>query len=95
MDEHRPDEFAEQIGDKAERKREARGHSDGPWFWLGMTGIVGWSVIVPTMLGLLAGQWLDNRWPQGFSWSLSLLMVGLALGCLNAWHWVRRSTRDD
>lgn len=89
------DEFAEKVGDKAERKSEARGKGEGPWFWLGMTGIVGWSVVVPTMLGLLAGWWLDNNWPQGFSWSLSLLMVGLAVGCLNAWHWVRRSISDD
>jgi ATP synthase protein I len=31
---------------------------------------------------------LDNRHPGGRSWTLALLIAGLSIGCLNAWHWV-------
>ena len=49
---------------------------------------LGWSVAVPTLLGAMLGLWLDRRHPGVHSWTLSLLIVGLAIGCLNAWHWV-------
>ena len=38
--------------------------------------------------GAAVGLWLDNRHPGSLSWTLALLMAGLAIGCLNAWHWV-------
>jgi ATP synthase protein I len=55
-----------------------------------MFGMIGWSVAVPTILGLALGLWLDRHWPLHFSWTLTLLLIGVALGCLNAWFWVSR-----
>lgn len=86
--------MADQVGAKASRKLKAR-RSDTPgvWFGLGMMGLIGWSVVVPTLLGAGLGLWLDQRYPGGRSWTLALLVAGLALGCLNAWHWVSREDR--
>ncbi len=64
------------------------------WSGLGMMGLVGWSVSVPTLLGAALGIWLDKRYPRPQSWMLTLLIVGLAIGCLNAWHWVAKEHRD-
>lgn len=86
--------LADQVGAKASRKLKARrGGTPGVWFGLGMMGLIGWSVAVPTLLGAALGLWLDQRYPGGRSWTLSLLMAGLAIGCLNAWHWVAREDR--
>lgn len=68
---------------RARRRRERR-----IWFGLGMFGIVGWSVAVPTLAGVALGIWIDTRWPGRYSWTLMLLFCGLILGCLNAWYWV-------
>jgi ATP synthase protein I len=94
--------FAGEIGAKAARKLKARKSTQGVWFGLGMMGLVGWSVVVPTLLGAALGIWLDNHHPGKHPWTLSLLVVGLAIGCLNAWHWVakeekamRDETEDD
>lgn len=91
--------LAEQIGAKAERKLKARrSGAPGVWFGLGMMGLIGWSVVVPTLLGAGFGLWLDQRHPGGRSWTLALLMAGLAIGCLNAWHWVSKedqAMRDE
>ncbi|MBU1694105.1 MAG: AtpZ/AtpI family protein [Verrucomicrobia bacterium] len=85
--------LAGQVGAKAARKLRARRHSaQGVWFGLGMMGLIGWSVAIPTLLGAALGLWLDRRDPEGRSWTLALLVAGLAIGCLNAWHWV---TRED
>lgn len=83
------DLFAGQIGAKAARKQRAlRAGDQGVWFGLGMSGLIGWSVAVPTVLGAVLGVWLDDRHPQKFSWTLTLLFAGLIIGCFNAWHWV-------
>ncbi len=86
----------ETIGRKAERKLKARGSRHrGVWFGLGMFGLVGWSVAVPTLAGIALGIWLDANLPSRFSWTITLLFIGAVLGCLNAWYWVERESRHD
>jgi ATP synthase protein I len=94
MPEHEPT-FDEQIGAQAARKLKARSNSPpGVGFGLGMMGIIGWSVAVPALLGITLGIWLDRNHPSSHSWTIALLFGGLALGCLNAWHWVTQEEED-
>jgi ATP synthase protein I len=86
--------FAEQVGTKAARKLKARrGSNQDVWFGLGMMGLIGWSVVVPTLLGAALGLWLDKHHPGAHSWTLALLVVGLVIGCLNAWHWIAKEEK--
>jgi ATP synthase protein I len=86
--------FAGQVGAKATRKLKARRSStQGVWFGLGMMGLIGWSVAIPTLLGAALGLWLDRRFPGGRSWTLALLVAGLTIGCLNAWFWVSKEDK--
>jgi ATP synthase protein I len=83
------DDFPEQVGKIAERKLRARRNpAPGVWFGLGMIGLIGWAVVVPTLLGVALGIWLDTHYPTTHSWTLGLLAAGLVIGCWNAWHWV-------
>ena len=87
--------FSQEVGAKAERKLKAqRNPHPGVWFGLGMMGLVGWSVVVPTLLGAALGVWLDNRHPGTRSWTLMLLIAGLVIGCSNAWHWVAKEDQE-
>jgi ATP synthase protein I len=83
------EKFYNQIDKKASRKHRAR-QTEGRSLWagLGAMGVVGWTVAIPTLLGVLLGLWLDANWPGPFSWTLTLLIGGLILGCLAAWRWV-------
>jgi ATP synthase protein I len=81
------------VGAKAVRKQRARRDTQGVWFGLGMMGLIGWSIVVPTLLGAALGIWLDARYPGKHAWTLALLVAGLVLGCANAWHWVARQER--
>ena len=85
--------FAGTIGAKATRKLKARKSTQGVWFGLGMMGLIGWSVVVPTLLGAALGIWLDKHHPGKHAWTLALLVAGLAIGCLNAWHWVAKEDK--
>lgn len=84
-------QMAEEVGKKQERKEEAARKKDGTmWFGVGMFGLVGWSVMLPTVAGCMFGMWLDERFPSQYSWTLMLLLIGLMLGCFTAWRWVKR-----
>ena len=88
-------EFARQVGAKETRKLKAQGKvTRTVWSGLGMMGLVGWSVAVPTLLGAALGIWLDKRYPGIHYWTLTLLIIGLAVGCLNAWRWIAREGRE-
>jgi ATP synthase protein I len=83
--------FARQVGSAADRKLKAQRSPDqGVWFGLGMIGLIGWSVVVPTLLGAGLGVWLDRHHAGRHAWTLALLVGGLCLGCLNAWRWIAR-----
>ena len=88
--------FRQQIRQKVTRKRQAREEEErGVWFWMGTFGLVGWSVSIPTLIGIAIGAWIDRRWPSQYSWTLMLLFVGVAIGCWNAWYWIREESPDE
>ena len=89
-------DFSRKIGVKETRKLKAqRKGVQSIWFGFGMFGLIGWSVVVPTLLGAALGIWLDGAVPSRFSWTLSLLFIGAVLGSINAWYWVERENRRD
>jgi len=94
---HGPAErLIEKVGQKAARKIRARqGKDRSVWFGLGMFGLVGWSVAIPTLIGVAVGIWVDKKYPGPYSWTLMGLIIGVALGCVNAWYWVKRESRRD
>src|SRR5690554_867732 len=87
--------LAARVGKKAARaaKARSRGTQSG-WSGLGMVGLGGWAVAVPGVLGAALGIWLDEHDPGGRSWTLALLTLGLVIGCLNAWHWINKETKE-
>ena len=88
-------EFIEKIGSREARKIKARrNRSKGVWFGLGMMGMIGWSVAIPTLIGVAMGVWLDIKYPGHISWTLTLLSIGLAVGCANAWYWVKKEQKN-
>jgi ATP synthase protein I len=88
-------DFPEEVDVRERRKLRARKKKTGEvWFGLGMFGMVGWSVAIPTVLGIFIGVWIDLTWASRYSWTLMLLVVGLAIGCVNAWFWINRQRRS-
>ena len=86
--------FSNLVADKERRKIAAKKNKRSVWSGFGLFGIVGWSIVVPTMTGAILGIWLDTHYPQSFSWTLSLLVIGLFVGCLMAWKWVKKEHKE-
>lgn len=92
--EKQPSALGREIGAKAARKLKARRNpTPGVWYGLGMMGLIGWSIVIPTLLGAALGLWLDQQHWSERSWTLALLVAGLTLGCLNAWLWVAKEDK--
>jgi ATP synthase protein I len=84
------EKFARKIASKGSHKLRAKKSKEQTvWFGLGLLGLIGWSVVIPTLLGLAIGIWLDQKFPSPYSWTLMLMIGGLLLGCFNASHWVQ------
>ena len=83
------------IQSDAAKKIKARSEKDDIMFGLGLFGIVGWSIAIPTLIGIAVGVYLDNRYPTGFSWTLTLLFAGVLLGCFNTWRWIKQKSEEE
>ncbi|WP_319402819.1 AtpZ/AtpI family protein [uncultured Anaeromusa sp.] len=89
------------VGKKAERKARSKCEKRLVWFGFGMFGLVGWSVALPALGGVALGLWLDEQYPRQYSWTLTLLLAGLVVGCINVWYWLGKerckinNTKDE
>jgi ATP synthase protein I len=84
------------VGRKATRRLKAQRTRDrSVWFGVGLFGMVGWTIAITTIIGVTLGIWIDRKWPSSYSWTLTLLFIGLIFGCMNAWYWVNKESRFD
>ncbi|MFQ3566699.1 MAG: AtpZ/AtpI family protein [Aggregatilineales bacterium] len=84
-------QLVEDIARKERRKLRHRRHGGGIWFGLGTFGIVGWSIALPTLIGIAVALWANSIRPG--TWTLGFFFLGLAIGLFNAWQWVAKEQR--
>jgi ATP synthase protein I len=80
-----------------QQSRMIRGRADADhsfWRALAILGVVGWSVTFPTLAGVALGIWIDRRWPSPISWTLTLLFIGLVIGCVHAWTRIKEDRKE-
>ncbi len=87
--------LSREVAGKEARKLEAVSTGKrSVWAGMGLFGMIGWSVVVPALLGAALGRWLDKKQPVSFSWTLTLLVTGIMAGCVIAWNWVAQENKD-
>ena len=50
-----------------------------------MIGALGWLIVIPALVGIFLGRWLDQLAATGIMWTAALLFVGVVAGCYMAW----------
>ncbi len=58
---------------------------------LAQIGVLGWIIVVPALLGMFVGRWLDRMLGSGLLLTAPLLILGVVLGCWSASKWMRRA----
>lgn len=86
------DRLVTSIRQRSARQDKARREGE-PSFggYLAQVGVLGWTIVVPTLLGMFLGRWIDHRLNSGIFWTGPLLLIGLAIGCWSAWRWMHRT----
>ena len=88
------DKTANAIRRRSERMQKARNAPKySPLNGLGVFGVIGWSIAIPTVGGAFLGVWLNRVAPQSFSWPIALILGGVVVGAMVAWSWIDK-TRD-
>jgi len=84
-------EFLSSLHTRAARHARAQ-HEGPPSFgrYLAQVGVLGWTIVIPGLLGMFLGRWLDRHLGTGIFWTAPLLLAGLAIGCWGAWRWMHR-----
>jgi ATP synthase protein I len=84
----------EQAARQAARRERAGREEPEPSLGarLGQIGILGWTIVVPMLLGRAPGHWLDRHFGTRVFFSAPLLMVGAGVGLWSAWKWMHRQT---
>jgi len=86
-----PKNLIKEVG--VQKARVLRGREESSpnlWRAVAMSGTIGWAVVLPTLLGVAVGTWIDHRWRSQYSWTLMLLFAGLITGCVHAWIRINR-----
>lgn len=87
------DKFKKKIENKSLKKIKAKKEGDQILFGLGAFGVVGWSVAVPTLALTFLGIYIDTKSTTQISWTITMMLIGLGIGCLNAWYWIKEKSQ--
>ncbi len=86
-----PDRFSREIEESGRRLAEARRARPTVWRYAALLGAGGWLLVVPVVGGAYLGRYLDQRHVGGGqSWTLTLILLGLAVGIYNFLTYYRR-----
>ena len=73
---------------RALAEKNRREEDSSFWSNVGLFGMVGWSITLPMVIGLLLGRAADRRFDTGAVYTVFLMLVGLAFGCYNVWRFI-------
>ncbi len=76
---------------RARRERHAREGERSLAQNLALAGTVGWLVVVPALLGIALGRYLDGVLDAGITCTAALVFLGIACGSYLAYRRIRES----
>jgi len=71
----------EQANSTPEQLKEEEAESF--WYLVAQATTLGWNLVVPIVGGVLLGRYLDDMFGKEFTWTLSLLLMGVAVAFNN------------
>jgi len=63
--------------------QESKDEPENFWRLVAQATTLGWNLMVPIVGGVLLGRYLDDKFGNEFTWTLSLLLMGVAVAFNN------------
>ena len=77
--------------EKSARELTTSRREKGFWQYASLIGVGGWLLVIPVVAGAYLGKFLDRMHQGGISWTITFILLGLALGVYNIWeYYIRR-----
>lgn len=82
----------EAIEERERRQRQWEEEGERSlWANLAMFGALGWLIVIPTLIGLFIGSWLDHKFGTNITLTAAGIVVGVTIGGYLAW---KRMTKE-
>ncbi len=77
--------FPEEIERSASRLMQARRKRSSFWHYAYTIGVGGWLFVLPVVGGAYLGHFLDKKLKAGISWTITFIIIGIAVGIYNVY----------
>ncbi|MEJ2323813.1 MAG: AtpZ/AtpI family protein [Nitrospirota bacterium] len=84
------EDFTDKISKVASELQKARKEKSGFLHYASLIGMGGWLLALPIVAGAYLGHFLDEKTDMGVSWSLTFIILGVAVGIFNIWYFLYR-----
>lgn len=80
--------FREEIESSVRNYKTSKKRRKEFWKYLTRVTVIGWLFVIPVVAGAYLGRYLDRRFASNISWTITLIIIGVAVGLYNAWHFI-------
>lgn len=84
--------FSEKVEKSAEKLAKARREKSRFWHYAQMLGVGGWLFVIPVVAGAYIGRYLDSKLGGEISWTITFIILGIAVGVYNVWYFLLRKS---
>jgi len=77
------DEQSDRSGRPHPTPQKPKERPENFWALVGQATMLGWNLVIPIVGGVLLGRYLDDMFDKEFTWTLSLLLMGVAVAFNN------------
>ncbi len=82
--------FSKNVEESAKEVKEAEKQKGRLWHYASVIGIAGWLFAIPVVAGAYLGRYLDKKLEVSISWTITLIIIGMAIGAYNVWYFYFR-----
>ncbi|MBI3580618.1 MAG: AtpZ/AtpI family protein [Nitrospinae bacterium] len=86
--------FHETVEESVRALRASKAGKSSFWRYATRMMGVGWLVALPVIGGAYLGRYMDRRFSSSISWTLTLIILGMAAGIYNVWHFIYGRGRE-
>lgn len=85
--------FSEKVEKSAEELMKARRERSRFWHYAQMLGVGGWLFVIPVVAGAYLGRYMDSKLGGEISWTITFIIIGIAVGVYNVWYFLLRKSQ--
>lgn len=86
--------FSRDIERSAKELMKARKEKRSFWHYASLVGAGGWLFVIPVVGGAYLGRYLDKKMGSGIILTAALIVIGIAIGVYNIWHFYFRKSEE-